>query len=297
MKYKEWILVLALGTLWGSSFFFVEVLLNFLSPFFIVYLRVLFASLILIIVILIKKEQIEFNFTNIFNLSVMALLNNIIPFLLIAIGQQTTTGGLASILNANTSLVAIILASIIIPYEKFTFKRILGVSIGMVGVILALDYQNMFQFFNNNIGKYLILLATVSYAFASIWAKLKLKNLSPLVSATGMLLMSTILLSPYIFTFQMHEIYNLNLTIILYAFVFAFLCSVLAYLLYFKILETTGAGNLLICTIIIPPSAILLDVIIMKQKITISELLGLIVIIVGLLILDGRLISKKKFIR
>ena len=112
MANKDWLLVSLLGLFWGSSFFFVEVLLKYLSPFMIVYLRVSIASIFLILFIYIKGIKFQFTFNNFFNLSIMSLLNNIFPFLLITFGQQTTTGGLASILNANTSFVAIILASL-----------------------------------------------------------------------------------------------------------------------------------------------------------------------------------------
>jgi drug/metabolite transporter (DMT)-like permease len=65
----------------------------------------------------------------------MAILNNILPFLLIAIGQQSTTGSLASILNANTSLLTILLASILVPSEKLSFNRLVGVVVGVLGVV------------------------------------------------------------------------------------------------------------------------------------------------------------------
>ena len=84
-----------------------------------------------------------------------------------------------------------------------------------------------------------------------------------------------------------------NFPIIFYSVMFAILCSVIAYFLYFKILEKTGAGNLLICTIIIPPASIILNSLILGQVIAISELIGLMIITVGLIILDGRY---KKFV-
>ena len=85
---------------------------------------------------------------------------------------------------------------------------------------------------------------------------------------------------------------NYSLWVIGVAFVFAIICSVFAYFLYFKILESAGAGNLLICTIIIPPSSIFLNAFFLDQNITTNEYLGLIVIILGLIILDGRLFKK-----
>ena len=284
--------MILLGLCWGSSFFFVEMLLKHLSPFMIVYLRVSIASIFLIVFIIIRGTKFKLSLKNLFNLFIMSLLNNIFPFLLITFGQQTTTGGLASILNANTSFIGILLASLFLPLERLNFYRLIGVSIGVLGVIIAIGYQNIIQLNHDDLGKYLILIATISYGFAGVWGKLKLQNFTPIIAATGMLTMSTIILTPYAFTMHLEEIYSLNFFIIKYAFVFAIICSVFAYFLYFKILESAGAGNLLICTIIIPPSSIFLNAFILDQIITFNECLGLIIIILGLIILDGRLINK-----
>ena len=293
MKNKDWILVILLGLFWGSTFFFVEVLLKYLSPFMIVYLRVSIASIFLIFFIIIQGTKFELSLKNFFNLFVMSLLNNVFPFLLITFGQQTTTGGLASILNANTSFIGILLASFFLPLERLNFIRLIGVLIGVFGVIIAIGYQNIIQLKDDDLGKYLILIATISYGFAGVWGKLRLQNLTPVFAATGMLTMSTIILSPYAFTVHLEEIYSLNLFIIKYALAFAIICSVFAYFLYFKILESAGAGNLLICTIIIPPSSIFLNAFILEQTVSFNEYLGLIIIIFGLIILDGRLIKRK----
>ena len=138
----------------------------------------------------------------------MSLLNNVFPFLLITFGQQTTTGGLASILNANTSFIGILLASFFLPLERLNFIRLIGVLIGVFGVIIAIGYQNIIQLKDDDLGKYLILIATISYGFAGVWGKLRLKNLTPVFAATGMLTMSTIILSPYAFTVHLEEIYS-----------------------------------------------------------------------------------------
>ena len=293
MKNKDWILVILLGLCWGSSFFFVEMLLKHLSPFMIVYLRVSIASVFLIVFIIIRGTKFKLSLKNLFNLFIMSLLNNVFPFLLITFGQQTITGGLASILNANTSFIGILLASLFLPLERLNFYRLIGVSIGVLGVIIAIGYQNIIQLNHDDLGKYLILIATISYGFAGVWGKLKLQNFTPIIAATGMLTMSTIILTPYAFTMHLEEIYSLNFFILKYAFVFAIICSVFAYFLYFKILESAGAGNLLICTIIIPPSSIFLNAFILNQMITFNECVGLIIIILGLIMLDGRLINKK----
>ena len=288
MSNRDWFLVFSLGILWGASFLFVEVLLDLINPFLIVYFRVSIASVILVLYLYLSKTKFKVTNKIVYNLFIMALLNNVVPFLLIAYGQQTTTGGLASILNANTSLITILLASMFISYEKLTVNRILGVLIGLFGIIIAVGYESFLTIYDDSYGKFLILLATVSYSFAGIWAKLKLSDVPPLISATGMLTFSTVILSPFAAIYFNDDLINLNFPIIFYSIMFAVLCSVIAYFLYFKILEKTGAGNLLICTIIIPPASIILNSLVLGEIISTSELIGLIIITVGLIILDGR---------
>ena len=89
MNSKDWLMIVCLGGLWGSSFFFIELLLKILSPFLIVYLRVALAAIILLFILLIKQVKVTLNVSLIFNLFIMAMLNNVLPFLLIAYGQQS----------------------------------------------------------------------------------------------------------------------------------------------------------------------------------------------------------------
>ena len=299
MNNKTWLLVIFLGFIWGSSFLFTEILLNYINPVLIVFFRVSLASIILIIYVFFFTN-LKFNFSKeiLLTFFTMGLLNNVIPFLLIAYAQETITGGLASILNANTSFFTIFLASLFLKDEKLTNYRLLGIIIGIIGVVVIVGFENLSEFKNYNFGIVLMLFSCLSYSFAGIFAKTKLTNIHPTISATGMLSMSTIILFPFIIIYNGNELININSTVLYYSCMFAFICSVLAYFLYFKILETNGAGNLLICTIIIPPSSILLNAFFINEIIKIYELIGLIIITLGLIILDGRIINfiKNKFI-
>ena len=299
MNNKTWLLVILLGFIWGSSFLFTEILLNYINPVLIVFFRVSLASIILIIYVFFFTN-LKFNFSKeiLLTFFTMGLLNNVIPFLLIAFAQETITGGLASILNANTSFFTIFLASLFLKDEKLTSYRLLGIIIGIIGVVVIVGLENLSEFKNYNFGIVLMLFSCLSYSFAGIFAKTKLTNIHPTISATGMLSMSTIILFPFIIIYNGNELININSTVLYYSCMFAFICSVLAYFLYFKILETNGAGNLLICTIIIPPSSILLNAFFINEIIKIYELIGLIIITLGLIILDGRIINyiKNRFI-
>ena len=292
MTNKDWLRIVALGFLWGSSFLYAEILLRYLNPLMIVFLRVGLAGLTLLVICLMKRYRIKLTGNDLVNIGVMGALNNVIPFSLIVWGQQTTTGGLASIINASTAFFSILLAALFIPQERLTWNRIAGVLIGVAGVAVAVGPANMLHVSENDIGKYLILLATISYAFAGVWAKLRMQNLPSLISATGMLVASALLMLPLLFVTDTFQVSSIDVYVFFLSFQFAVICSVFAYLLYFKILETTGAGNLLICTIIVPPSAILLEVLVLDEVIGMRELAGLLIVTVGMVVLDGRLLRR-----
>ena len=294
MSNKNWLLVITLGIIWGSSFLFVEILLNNINPWMIVFLRVSIASIILISFCIYKNINLNLKLNDYYNISVMSLLNNVIPFLLIVYGQKTTTGGLASIINSSTAFFSIILASILISEEKLNFSRIIGVIIGVVGVIITIGYDNLIELNEEGIGPYYILLATISYSFAGIWAKVKMKNIPSLLSATGMTSISAILLFPIVIIYHQEQFYLIDQMVFKNAMLYALCCSVFAYLIYFKILETTGAGNLLICTIIVPASALILNYIVLGEQILSKEIFGIIIISIGLIILDGRILNYLK---
>ena len=114
----------------------------------------------------------------------------------------------------------------------------------------------------------------------------------PVIAATGMLVMSTLILTPYAFAFHFDELMSLNFVVIQYALAFALFCSVIAYFIYFKTLERTGACNLLICKIIIPPSPILVHAMLLGQMITLAEIVGLAIITIDLLFLDRRIVNR-----
>lgn len=296
MSNKSWFLIFSLSIVWSSSFLFAEVLLPYLSPVTIVFLRVGIAGLIL--VGLAGRHILSLKFYDILRLFVMGQINNAIPFVLIVKGQETTTGGLASILNASTGLVTIFVAAIFIAQERLTVQRCLGVFVGLVGVAICIDLSLNDLFSNQGTGKYLILLATVSYAFAAVWAKLQLSHLQPIVAAAGMSLSSALSLGCILIVSGTNEFGSIDLRVGAYVIGFAVLCSVVAYQLYFEILKTTGAGNLSLCTIIVPAFAILLDAALLDQFVTKSELSGFPIIALGLLIIDGRFIDwTKRFLK
>ncbi|MCC5883902.1 MAG: DMT family transporter [Halomonas sp.] len=137
----EWALLVTLSVLWGGSFFFVGVAVEELGPLTIVALRVGLAALALHALILLLGQRMPRDPTLWAAFFGMGLLNNMIPFTLIAWGQGHIASGLASILNASTPFFTIVVAHFLTRDEPFTLCRLSGVVIGFLGVAYMLGLE------------------------------------------------------------------------------------------------------------------------------------------------------------
>ena len=158
---------------------------------------------------------------------------------------------------------------------------------------IAVDISDIFSDKIDGYGEFYILMATLSYAFAAIWGKIKLNNLLRFVSAAGMLYGSTLLMTPLIIIKYYEIIFDIKPFTLFIAVIFSTFCTVFAYVLYFKISQR--AGNLLLSTILIPPIAIILEILFLNNRIELFELIGMMITIAGLFFLDGRIVQFIRF--
>ena len=300
MSAKAWLLLLCLSFIWGASFYFVEIGLAYLDLFWLVSLRLCSGATALYLWFRSRRLTLPKDGRFWLTAMVMGALNNVIPFTLIAYGQQFVTGGLASIVNANTAFISVIISGIFVASEPARWNRIAGVLIGVFGVGIAIGVGSPQAGHSDGselIGGVAIILATVSYAFAAVWGRLKLTGYTPIQGAVGMLICSAAvsLLASCLISGQpglrlTHNVFDaVQLLVGL-----GVLGTALAYLLYFRILQLAGSSNLMLVTIIVPVFAVALDAAILGQFVTGRNLLGFAVVAVGLLVLDGRLAERLK---
>lgn len=299
MSSASWLQLFVLSILWGGSFFFVKIALIDLPIFTIVFLRVALGSLILLLFITIKKKKLPGSRKIWFHLIIMGILNNVIPFSLIVSAQKIIDSGFASILNATTPFFTIIIAHIFTKDESLSLKKIIGIIIGLSGVVILIGYKSVFSGKNEFLGAILMLIAALSYAFAGVWGKrFKEFKIDPILISTGQLICSSILLlpitliidKPWTLSIPSSQTWLAILGIALFS-------TSIAYIIYFKILSTSGATNVLLVTLLIPISALLLGVAILSEVFYIQYIYGIMIIGLGLLILDGRITDKIRRIR
>ena len=289
----EWMLLVLLSVVWGGSFFFNGIALREFPTLSIVTARVGLAALALLFLMKMLGQGIQLNRQILKAFFGMGFLNNVVPFSLIVWGQQHIASGVASILNATTPLFTMLVAHWFTTDEKINPRRLLGVLTGMGGVGLMMGLDSMESSGFHLLGQSAIVLAAFSYGLAGVYGKRFAQlEIPPLATATGQLCASSMILIPLTFwidqpwTMAMPSIEGMGSLLGI-----ALLSTALAYVIYFRLLKTAGATNLLLVTLLIPVSAIILGVFLLDESLEPQHLYGMAVISLGLLIMDGRLLQ------
>ena len=276
-----WGLLLLLCFVWSLSFLLAEILLESVRPFTIVFNRVFFASIVMVILIKLLGKRFPASRKNIFLLFLLGLTNNAIPFSAIVYGQQIITGGLASIINTNTAFFTLILSSMMFVDERLTMIRLLGIILGITGVIIAIGPSELLSLSVDNLGQQCIILATLCYAISTTMARKFIKGVDPLVSVTVMLLSSAFWMGIIVLYMEGLPLFTPSTVNIISIGLLAVLSTSLAYILYFMLLERAGAGTTTLVTVLIPPFAMIMDAIILKEEITSPQVAGFMFVAVG----------------
>lgn len=286
----QWATLVILSILWGGSFFFVEIAITALPPFTIVLLRVGLAALALHIFLLARGAPVPLNLRLWGAFLVMGLINNVVPFSLLAWGQIQIASGLASILNATTPIFTIVVAHFLTSDEKMTGGRVTGVLIGFAGVALMIGPAVLAGLGANLLAQLACLGATLSYGFAgSFGRRFARMGVSPIQTAAGQVTASALILLPVAamvdrpWTLQAPGIEVMASVIAL-----ALLSTAVAYILFFRLLAAAGATNIMLVTLLVPVSAILLGTLILGERLEPEHFAGMALIGLGLATIDGR---------
>ena len=287
MDERDWSRLIFLSVLWGGTFFFTGVALKELPPLTLVFLRLSIAALILLPMLWINRIPFPVGIAGWRPYAVMALINNVMPFSLIVMGQTYIPGGTASVVNATTPVFTVLVAAAF-GEEKLILRRVAGVLLGLCGVVISKGYD--FDLISRqSIGIALCLGATICFGFSALWATRKLAGSPPIGTATFqlisasimMLVLATVIDRPWQLQMPGHVTWLAVLGL-------ASLSTALAFIIFFQIVIRSGASNVMLVTLLVPVSAILLGYFILDERIEAREIVGALVIGSALLVMDGR---------
>lgn len=291
MTAREWGMLLTLSLVWGGSFFFNEIAVRQLPVFTVVVCRVGLAAVILLAVLRLTGQRLPRSGKVWAAFFGMGMLNNVIPFSLIVAGQQSVASGVASILNAATPLFGVIFAHLLTQDEKLTPLKLAGVIVGFLGVAVMIGPDAISGLGWNLAAQMMILAGAASYAFAGIFGRrYKAMGVSPMATATGQVIASSIILLPLVLVIDRPWTLPAPGWDAIAALIgVAAISTAFAYFLYFRILASAGATNLLLVTFLIPISAILLGTAFLSEALLPRQIAGMALIGLGLSLIDGRL--------
>ncbi|MGX9354293.1 DMT family transporter [Roseobacteraceae bacterium S113] len=290
---RAWAELMLLGLIWGGSFLSIRVALDEIGPLTSVLHRVGWAALVLWAVVLVRGIALPRSARIWGAFLVMGLLNNMIPFALMAWGQLHIESGLTSIFNAATAIWGVLIAALFFGEEHLSRRKLVGVCIGFAGVATAIGLDNLMRFDIRSLAQLAILGGTLSYAFAGVWARKHLTGLAPELAAAGMLTGGLVLVLPL--TLLVEGAPRLDLAPITWLAIgyYALIATAFAYLLYYRVLAMAGSGNLMLVTLLIPPVAIVLGAWVRAESLPPQAYGGFALLALGLIVLDGRVFARR----
>ncbi len=288
MLFYDYILLITLAAIWGSSFIFMRVLAPALGPVVTTDMRLLIAGIVLTLFLRLKNQPLELA-KNLKRYVIIGLLNSGIPFLLFSFAALHLPSSISVIINSLTPLFGVFF-SILWLNETITAKKISGIALGIIGVIIIRGSGNLELTPMTTIAMAACVLATMLYGLASTYVKLHAKDIAPAAMATGSQLVAGVLFLPLIYFFPIRV--ELNLQIALTTIVFSVLCSAIAYVIFYRLLNNLGTTKALSVTFLIPVFGFIWGYIFLQEEITLIMIIGSLFVLSGIYFVTGKERSK-----
>jgi len=286
---KSWLpAYLALGLVWGCSFIFIKLGLEFLTPFGVAFGRCALGAITLLIVVKLKKIDLPKDKSTWRKLWVVAMLLNVVPGILFAYAEVHVTSVLAGIINATTPLATLIVMLIAFREEKLKSEQVYGLLLGAIGVLVVLGiWQGIGD--NQLTGVIALLIAVTCYGISFPYSNRNIipLGLKPEAAATTQLVMAAITLLPfYLYDGISQDYYRPATFFAMLA--LGILGSGFAYIWNFSIIAAAGSSIASSVTYLTPVVAVFVGWLFLGETIAWHEPIGALLVILGAAISQGR---------
>ena len=280
----NWFLLILLSAIWGGAFTLNKIALDLYTPEVIVAGRLIVGSAFLIVLIYFIYKRFSFNLSQLNYYLFMSLVGIVIPFIAIINGQRNIDSAMAGILMATMPITTILLSHFFLVDEKINQQKFIGFLISFFGVFILIYREDLFvnnSFSTTLISQLQVMLGSTLYSIAAIYGK-KYKMTDPVSASTGTILFATFFMLIYLIFIDES---NVSIPILLVNYnilLLGILCTAIATIIYFQILQTAGASFLSIMNFLIPLWAILFGILILNDDFSWNYILGLLIILSGI---------------
>jgi drug/metabolite transporter (DMT)-like permease len=280
----NWFLLILLSAIWGGAFTLNKIALDLYTPEVIVAGRLIVGSAFLIVLIYFIYKRFSFNLSQLNYYLFMSLVGIVIPFIAIINGQRNIDSAMAGILMATMPITTILLSHFFLVDEKINQQKLIGFLISFFGVFILIYREDLFV--NNSLSTTLIsqlqvMLGSTLYSIAAIYGK-KYKMTDPVSASTGTILFATFFMLIYLIFIDESNVSIPMLLVNYNILLLGILCTAIATIIYFQILQTAGASFLSIMNFLIPLWAILFGILILNDAFSWNYIFGLIIILAGI---------------
>jgi drug/metabolite transporter (DMT)-like permease len=292
MPIRYWALIIALGAIWGCSFLFNAILIREISPLWVSAGRVTIGALICWAAFFAMRRPAPTDWRIYAQLVLLGVINYAIPFALFPWSEEHLPSGIVGVVNGMTPMTTVIVSQLWPGGEKASWNKAAGVLIGFVGAVI-LASPSLSQGVSGQALAYAAALgATLCYALTLNYAR-RFKAVDPTVVASSSMSAAALIMIPVAFLFSGTPVITRPETWGALFGIGVFSTS-FSFLLVYWLLPKVGATNLSLNTFITPISAILLGVLVLNERLVPVHLIGIVVVFVGLVFIDGRLVRRAR---
>lgn len=285
MTARQTAILFGLGAIWGAAFMLIKIIVADVAPATLVAVRIAITAIVLWVVMRssgISLPRTRQDWQNFYSVGMFGL---VIPFLLISWGQRLIPSSTTAILGATTPLFTALVNIFTQNDDKITVERVVGLTIGFVGVLIAIGITTVSN--GSWAGELCVLGAAVCYAISALYSRRVFGGMAPIVPSTGQMVASTSLLIPIALVWDGIPTAWPSTTSIVALLILAVVCTAVAYIMYYHLISTIGATKSSMVSYLIAPFGVVYGFVFLQEAITSNALVGLVIIIVGIGIAGG----------
>ncbi len=299
-KNQAWAAFWALGLIWGSSFLFIRVSVEQVTPFQLVFIRAGIAALGLTLIVYLRGKRLPTDWKSIRDVVFLGIVNTVFPFALISWSETRIESGLASVLQGTAALFTLVLAHFTFTDERINTRKLIGLITGFLGVVvLATRSQEEGAAVHSDLlGQLAMVAASFCYAIGGTYSRKAIQQrLEPIVVAAGAMITAAITsgiiayLAPRFGGPPPAPFDSLRSDVLISSVVLGFVNTLLAYTMFYSIVRALGAARTSMVTYIIPVVGLVLGWLFLGEKVDLRLILGAVLIIGGIGIVNLRLVE------
>lgn len=284
---KNWLMFWALGLIWGSSFLLIKVGVEDLGPLPLVSVRIGLAALFMAVFLRVSGRQWPRQRSELIALVYVGVMNTAVPFTLITWGEERIDSGLATVLNATMPLFTLVIAHLALADERITPQKVAGLLLGFVGVALLASRDTDSSSPNSLSGQLAVLAASASYATSVVTIRRYLRRVDPLVTAGGSLMIgAVVVITLTLIAVPLPSSGDLGGQAVLAVITLALANTVLAYFLFYHLIDVWGATRTSLVTYVMPPLGLTLGALFLDEAVDWKIVAGAALILGGIVVVN-----------